>query len=270
MCTVRPTCTVHALRYVLPALVRFVVSAQVGLAMVVLVAGCATTQPQVEMEAPGRPAVTWQSEGGGAAPPPKTATKADTERELLAQLHDAEQKASGDLALADTLYNLAILRRQQGALVEAEPLYRRALAIREREQGPNHPDVAVILNNLAGLYAAQSNYTAAQPLLERALTIRQTALGEAHVLTAESLNNLALLYAAQDNAVAAEPLYRRALAILETAGPLPKGTQQTDELERVLDNYTALLRDTGRDVEADKLEARMRLLRASNRSGTSR
>jgi hypothetical protein len=107
-------------------------------------------------------------------------------------------------------------------------------------------------------------------LLERALTIRQTALGEAHVLTAESLNNLALLYAAQDNAVAAEPLYQRALAIFETAGVLSKGTQQTDELERVLDNYTALLRDTGRDAEADKLEARMRLLRASNRSGTSR
>jgi tetratricopeptide (TPR) repeat protein len=246
-----------------------------ALAVFMLAAGCATTQPELGMEAPGRPAVTWHSENQAASPSPDAGAPTTTERELLAELHDAEKPGSNQLALADTLYNLAILRRQQGALVEAEQLYRRALAIRERELGANHPDVAVILNNLAVLEAAEGSYDDAQPLFERALAIRQSALGDAHVLTAQSLNNLGLLYAAQGDSAAAEPLYQHALAILEktdvaatghpqthgayTVAP-SRGDPQGDELARVLDNYAALLHDTGRDAEAAELEARARTL----------
>jgi hypothetical protein len=42
-----------------------------------------------------------------------------------------------------------ILSGDQGELGEAEPLYRRALAIDEASLGPAHPDVATDLNNLA-------------------------------------------------------------------------------------------------------------------------
>ncbi len=42
-----------------------------------------------------------------------------------------------------------ILLKTQGKLDEAEPLYRRALAIFEASLGPAHPDVATSLNNLA-------------------------------------------------------------------------------------------------------------------------
>lgn len=38
---------------------------------------------------------------------------------------------------------------------EAEPLFRRSLAIREKALGPQHPDVAQSLNNQAGLLEAQ-------------------------------------------------------------------------------------------------------------------
>ena len=213
------------------------------------------------MEAPGRPAVMWHAEDDGSASAPQD--NKSTERELLAELHEAERSGTTDLAAATTLYNLAILRRQQGEFAEAEQLYRRALAIRERDQGPTHADVAVILNNLAGLEAAQGNYAAAQPLLERALTIRQTALGNDDVLTAESLNNLALVYAAQNDAAAAEPLYQRALSILEKTDVAAKGDSQ---LERVLENYAALLHDTGRDGEAEAMEARVHALRAGEAS----
>jgi tetratricopeptide (TPR) repeat protein len=136
------------------------------------------------------------------------------------------------------------------------------LAIRERKQGPAHPDVAMILNNLAAVYAAQGKYDAAQPLLERSVQIRQTALGEDDVLTAESLNNLALLYAAQGKPAAAEALYRRAIAILEKQDAAPRAATQ-GQLPRVLDNYAALLYDTGRDREAEAMEARVRLMRAT-------
>jgi hypothetical protein len=42
--------------------------------------------------------------------------------------------------------------------------------------------------------------------------------------------------------------------------------RQRDELERVLDNYAALLHDTGRDIEAEELEARARTLHAGEGS----
>jgi len=42
---------------------------------------------------------------------------------------------------------------------EAEPLYKRSLAIREKALGPDHPDVAQSLNNLAVLYNTQGRYT---------------------------------------------------------------------------------------------------------------
>jgi len=220
------------------------------------------------MEAPGRPAVTWQSEDTGRAGTRDGRAEKDAEQELLADLREAERKGRNDLQVARTLYNLAILRRQQGEFTEAERLYRRALEIREREQGPDHPDVAVVLNNLAGLEAAQGHYDAAGPLLERALTIRQATLGDTHVLTAQSLNNLALLYAAQGNAAAAEPLYQRALSILETAAEhaeigARKDGPQGEGLDRVLDNYAALLHETGRDAEADQFETRARVIRAA-------
>ena len=258
---------------------RLAILSRMTSAVLMLAAGCAATQPEVGMEAPGRPAVTWHSEATSTSPMPGANSDTATERRLLAEL--SKQQGPDTLVTAETLYNLAILRRRQGASMEAERLYRRALAIREREQGPSHPDVAVILNNLAALAATEGRYQDALPLLERALSIRQTALGNTHVLTAESLNNLALLYAAQGDTAAAEPLYTQAVAILEPAEPPSdhpqiRAASQSDprsgdrpggELARVLDNYAALLHDTGRDAEADELAARARALQAGNPSG---
>ena len=46
---------------------------------------------------------------------------------------------------------------------DAEPLYKRALAIWEKALGPEHPHVAASLNNLAELYRAQGKHTEAEP-----------------------------------------------------------------------------------------------------------
>lgn len=46
----------------------------------------------------------------------------------------------------------------QGKLDEAEPLFERALDIRERVLGPEHPDVASTLNNLADLSTCMVRY----------------------------------------------------------------------------------------------------------------
>ena len=43
----------------------------------------------------------------------------------------------------------------QGKYTEAEPIYERALAIREKVLGSEHPDVAATLNDRAGLLTSQ-------------------------------------------------------------------------------------------------------------------
>ena len=56
----------------------------------------------------------------------------------------------------------------------------RALAIREKALGPEHPITANCLNNLVDLLRDQGDLAEARPLLERALAIREKALGPEH------------------------------------------------------------------------------------------
>ena len=55
-----------------------------------------------------------------------------------------------------------------GAYDQALPLYQRALQIREKALGPEHPDTATSLNNLALLYEDLGAYEQALPLFQRA------------------------------------------------------------------------------------------------------
>ena len=74
---------------------------------------------------------------------------------------------------------------------------------------------------------------------------------------ATSLNNLAELYGAQAKYAEDEPLYERSLAIRENT----LGVEHQD-VAASLENYSSLLRETGRGSEAVKLEARARAIRA--------
>ena len=79
-----------------------------------------------------------------------------------------------------SLSNLASLHARQGRYADAEPLYRRSLAINEKALGPDHPGVAISLNNLAELYRNQGRYVDAEPLHKRSLAINEKALGPDH------------------------------------------------------------------------------------------
>ena len=109
---------------------------------------------------------------------------------------------------------------RQGRYADAEPLFKRSLAIREKALGLDHLNVATSLNNLAVLYGTQGRYADAEPLYKRSLTIYEKALGPDHPDVATSLTNLAVLYGTQGRYADAEPLYKRSLTIYEKAlGP---------------------------------------------------
>jgi hypothetical protein len=50
---------------------------------------------------------------------------------------------------------------------DAEPLFKRALAIREQAVGSDHPETAALVNNLASLYQEQGRIGDGLPLVER-------------------------------------------------------------------------------------------------------
>jgi tetratricopeptide (TPR) repeat protein len=66
---------------------------------------------------------------------------------------------------------------------EAEPLFRRALAIREKSLGPDHPSVANSLTNLANLLYVSNRRAEAEPLFRRALAICEKSYGADHPLS---------------------------------------------------------------------------------------
>jgi tetratricopeptide (TPR) repeat protein len=134
---------------------------------------------------------------------------------------------------------------------EAEPLFQRALAIREKILGPEHRDVAGSLNNLAGLYYEQGEYARAEPLYQRALEIREKILGSEHPKVAACLNNLAELYRAQGKYARAEPLYQRALATTEKALGSDHPSVATG-----LNNLAGLYYNQGKYAEAELLYQR--------------
>ena len=74
----------------------------------------------------------------------------------------------------------SVVRLAQGKGAEAEQFYRRALSIKEKVLGPEHPDVAMTLNNLAVLCKANENYAEAEALYARSLAIFEQALGPQH------------------------------------------------------------------------------------------
>jgi tetratricopeptide (TPR) repeat protein len=142
---------------------------------------------------------------------------------------------------ADLLNGLASYRHGPlAAYAQAQPLFERALAIREKVLGLEHPATANSLNNLAGLLQDRGDLAGARPLFERALATREKVLGPEHLDTAGSLNNLANLLRDQGGQSGARPLYERALAIYERElGPQHPYTGAN------LNNLAFILQDQG-------------------------
>src|SRR5262249_28309446 len=94
---------------------------------------------------------------------------ADAERLYLAGLDLAAKAPNGDKFLAQGWQNLATFYLSEGRHTEAADLFRKALAAKEKELGPDEPNVAVTLNNLACVLLADGDAPGAEKLLIRAV-----------------------------------------------------------------------------------------------------
>jgi tetratricopeptide (TPR) repeat protein len=155
--------------------------------------------------------------------------------------------------LGTILNNIALAYRKSGRAAAAEPYYRQALELYEKQVGPEHADVASVLNNLAVFYTNEKRFAEAEKLHLRALAIREKVHEPTHSDIAQSKCNLAVVYHSQGDYVRASELYRASLKTWEEAKALPPA-----DYEVVASNYADLLRSLGKARQANQLESRAR------------
>jgi tetratricopeptide (TPR) repeat protein len=110
----------------------------------------------------------------------------------------------------------ALVSEVLGRNMDAEHLFRDALAFLEKKVGADQLEIAICLDHLASSLESQDKYFEAGPLYGRALGIREKQLGHAHKATILSITNLAGALKLQGNYAVAEALFRRATRTTRT------------------------------------------------------
>src|ERR1700754_2870520 len=128
-----------------------------------------------------------------------------------------------------------------------------ALEIYEKQVGPEHPDVASVLNNLAVFYTNERRFAEAEKTHLRALAIREKLYPPEHPDIAQSKCNLAVVYHSRGDYTRAAELYRASLKSWEDATDKPPR-----DYEIVASTYADLLRSLGQARKANALEDRAR------------
>ncbi|KAJ5893859.1 hypothetical protein N7495_005550 [Penicillium taxi] len=159
-----------------------------------------------------------------------------------------------NVSIWGAFHRLGDLYSDQGKLKEAEEMYQRALAGKEKALGPDHTSTLDTVNNLGNLYRDQGKLKEAEEMYQRALAGYEKALGlqhETHAPTLNTVNNLGLLYSDQGKLKEAEEMYQRALAGKEKA----LGPDHTSTLDTV-NNLGLLYSDQGKLKEAEEMYQR--------------
>jgi CHAT domain-containing protein/tetratricopeptide (TPR) repeat protein len=134
---------------------------------------------------------------------------------------DMNRKLLGDdnLRVARGMHNLGFVLKSRDIL-GAEPLLTKALAIRRRHLGNEHPDVATSLQILAGLRGRQGDLDTGIALAEEAVAIRRRVLGDRHPYVAWGLITLGTFCVDRGDLECADTCYSEAIDILEESGPV--------------------------------------------------
>ncbi len=102
------------------------------------------------------------------------------EQQLLATIKNAENLEQGNPLLLSSLYSLASFYHDRKEYDKAADQYQRALHIKERISGPNHPDVAAILKRYARVLQEAKRPIQAANLLARADAILAQSTPSTH------------------------------------------------------------------------------------------
>ena len=141
---------------------------------------------------------------------------------------------------SDLFSNAASVYQDHADYDKALDYYKKALAIREKVLGTEHPDTATTYNNMAIVYKEKGDYDKALEYYEKALAIVEKVLGTAHPSTATTYNGLAGVYYNKGNYDKALEYYEKALAIREKM----LGTEHPDTAT-IYNNMASVYDDMG-------------------------
>ena len=114
------------------------------------------------------------------------------------------------------LYNeIGLVYYKQGDYEKALEYYRKALVIKEKQLGNNHPSTSITYNNIGLVYKKQGDYKKALEYYRKALAIREKVLGKEHPDTATTYNNIGGVYYKQGDYEKMMEYYKKSLAIRE-------------------------------------------------------
>jgi serine/threonine-protein kinase len=152
------------------------------------------------------------------------------------------------LTRARMLETMGLVYGSLGLIDVAERMQREAFAIREKELGSGHLEVARSLDRLARLAYDRGDYPGAEKLSRQALSIYRNARGEVHTDVARALSDVGSALSSQGDDENAEKIYRETL---QMARLLP-GMEPT-ELEVYVRRMAILLEHRGKKAEAEPL-----------------
>ena len=168
-------------------------------------------------------------------------------------LEDALLLADADrnsLQAADLCLRLSEVYWIKGKYERCQDLGRRALAIYEKEYGPDHPATAAALASIASDFTASGDYAQATPLFERAAAIQESKLGTGSPEFGRTLNKLAFNFLRLGEYAQAKIDGERAVNILEAS--VGDRLPVTGEAERTLGHILTELGDFGGAEQAQK------------------
>ncbi len=144
----------------------------------------------------------------------KSQTGGSSLAELKAHSRKRESALGPDHAdIAQSLNSLAQWYFQHEQYADAEPLYKRSLAICTKRLGPKNQYTLTATQNLGTLYYEEKKFDLSEPLLKQALEGREQALGKDHPHVKHSLIEYAKLLRSTGRVEEATKLEAQAAAI---------------------------------------------------------
>ncbi len=165
------------------------------------------------------------------------------------------EKAGDAEAIAESLSSLANAKRGAGQLVEAEELFGRSLALREKTLGPSHLMVARTLISYGSLMDVRGDSARAEAMLQRARKVFEASGATGTSEFAALLNSLGQVYRRAGQLERAREPLERSLAIREKL--LGVGPPLPPQVASGVASLAALYQEMGQFELAEPLHRRV-------------
>jgi tetratricopeptide (TPR) repeat protein len=151
------------------------------------------------------------------------------ERSFKQALKEAEGFGDKDLRLASSLTNLGVLYNFRGQSAKAEPLFERAIAIKQKAMGADNPEVVASVGKMCHFYLKAGNGAKADALSNKILAYADKMMKD-RTNVSSSFSKLSAFYQSHKELESAEVLVKQAQEMTEK-----RGTEGDLELATLLD-----------------------------------